>query len=123
MPELVFPGFVIVCAVVAVVVYAIARRRRAARIMATPVLIGEAMERRGITPADVAAAGPDSDVFAASRHCASCVVDAKCRAMLSKGAGDVPAECPNRGFFDRVAAHKQSVTTDPPSFSPEQPIR
>ena len=38
-------------------VYAVARRHRVARIQGTPVLIGEAMKRRGITPADVGAAG------------------------------------------------------------------
>jgi hypothetical protein len=112
-----FLGWLVVCAIVAVAAYVIARRRRAARILGTRVLIGEAMARKGITPADAAAAGPDSEVFAASRRCASCAVDPQCRAVLSQGAGDVPAECPNRGFFARIAAHKRSQEMDPPPSS------
>ncbi len=90
-----------------VAVVALARWRRAVRIMRTKVLIGEAMKRRGITPADAEAAGLESEVLVAGQRCAKCALDPACRVLLSElGSSDVPEACPNRDFFDKVAAHK-----------------
>jgi len=90
-----------------VAIVALLRWRRATRIMGTRVLIGEAMKRRGITPADAEAAGLEAEVLLAGKRCASCAEDGACRVLLSElGQGDVPGNCPNRGLFDRVAQHK-----------------
>jgi len=108
-------GLALACALLAVAVAAIKRRRREVRILATPVLVGEAMMRKGITPADAAAAGREAEVFSAVARCAACTSDAECRAALIEGASeDLPAQCPNREFFAHVAAHKDSLRTEPP---------
>lgn len=99
-----------------VAIVALMRWRRAARIMSTKVLIGEAMQRRGITPADAEAAGLEAEVLLAGKRCASCTEDGACRVLLSElGRGDVPGNCPNRDLFDRVAQHK--------NVQPERVIR
>lgn len=83
------------------------RHHRAGRIQRTKILAGEAMRRRGITPADAAAAGVEHEVFAAVRRCESCGVDVQCRESMGRsGSGAPPAACPNSAFFDDVAAHK-----------------
>lgn len=77
------------------------------RITRTGVLIGEAMKRRGITPADAEVAGLEPEVFAAQQRCATCAADPVCRVWLSGvGEGDFPEQCPNRSFFVQVAQHK-----------------
>ena len=94
-------------------VYAVARRHRVARIQGTPVLIGEAMKRRGITPADVGAAGLEAELVAAKARCASCTSDAACRVLLGEPwRFDLPATCPNRNFFERVERHKSAASAD-----------
>lgn len=83
------------------------RWRRAVRIRQTGVLIGEAMKRRGITPADAEAAGLEPEAFAAQLRCATCVADPACRVWLSGvGTDDLPQQCPNRSFFEQVVQHK-----------------
>lgn len=90
-----------------VAVVALARWRRAVRILRTKVLIGEAMKRRGITPADAEMAGLEAEVLVAGERCSICAHDAACRVLLAElGSNDVPRSCPNLDFFDRVAAHK-----------------
>ena len=107
--------FVFFAALLAVAVWAIAQQRRKKRVMGTQVLIGEAMLRRNISPADAAAAGLEPEVFAAVRKCTNCGSDTECRILLANaGTPDLPRECPNRGFFYRVAAHKESLEADPP---------
>lgn len=89
------------------VLFFVHRHHRAGRIQRTRILAGEAMRRRGITPADAAAAGVEHEVFAAVRRCEACGVDAQCRESMGRsGAGTPPAACPNSAFFDDVAAHK-----------------
>ncbi len=91
--------------------YALLRWRRAIRIMGTPVLIAEAMKRRGITPGDAEAAGLDADLLAAEARCAGCTAHLACRVMLSEpGSGSLPATCPNRNFFERIEQHKAVVS-------------
>lgn len=105
--------FYLTVAVAALLVagYALLRWRRAIRIMGTPVLIGEALKRRGITPADAEAAGLDAELLAAEARCAGCTADLACRVMLSEpGRGSLPATCPNRHFFDRIEQHKAVVS-------------
>ena len=83
------------------------RHHRMQRLRRTKILAGEAMQRRGITPADAAAAGVEHQVFAAVRRCETCGIDAQCREnMGASGSGLPPAACPNSAFFDDVAAHK-----------------
>jgi len=83
------------------------RHHRMQRLRRTKILAGEAMQRRGITPADAAAAGVEHQVFAAVRRCETCGIDAQCReSMGASGSGLPPAACPNSAFFDDVAAHK-----------------
>jgi hypothetical protein len=90
-----------------VVYFFIHRHHLGERIRRTRILAGEAMRRRGITPADAAAAGVEHQVFAAVRRCETCGVDAQCRESLGASAsGAPPAACPNSAFFDDVAAHK-----------------
>jgi hypothetical protein len=95
-------------AAVAVAGFALVRWRRAARIMGTRILIGEAMRRRGITPADAAAAGLEAEVFAAGGRCAQCAADPACRRWLGDFGGTLPTGCPNRDLLDRIAARKAS---------------
>jgi hypothetical protein len=90
-----------------VIFFFVHRHHRLERIRRTKILVGEAMRRRGITPADAAAAGVEHEVFAAVRRCETCKVDAKCReSMAASASGQPPEECPNSAFFDDVAAHK-----------------
>jgi hypothetical protein len=99
-------------------IVALMRRRRAARIRGTRVLIGEAMMRRGITPADAEAAGLEPEVAFAGKRCAVCAADATCRVVLSEsGRADVPDVCPNRDLFDRIAQHKAVAGVARPSVA------
>ena len=98
---------ILLFAVGGVLFFFLHRHHRAERIRRTKILAGEAMRRRGITPADAAAAGVEHQVFAAVRRCETCAVDAECREKLAASAsGAPPAVCPNSAFFDDVAAHK-----------------
>jgi len=106
---------VLACALAAVAWSAIRQRRRDIRILSTPVLIGEAMMHEAITPADAAAAGREAEVFTAVARCAACASDSECRAALMGGASnELPEHCPNREFFAHVAAHKDSLRSEPP---------
>lgn len=80
--------------------------RRTARILETRLLIGEAMQRRGVTPADAEAAGLEGEMYAARERCANCISESACRVLLAAPKADVPATCPNRGFFDILAQEK-----------------
>jgi Family of unknown function (DUF6455) len=102
-----------------VAIVALMRWRRAARIMGTRVLIGEAMMRRGITPADAEAAGLEPEIVLAGKRCAVCAADAACRVVLSEsGRADVPDVCPNRNIFDRIAQHKAVAGVARPNVPP-----
>lgn len=85
------------------------RLRRSARMGGRGILIGEAMRRRRITPADAAAAGRETDMLRARERCAGCADEDACRAALTGSArADVPAGCPNRAFFAEVASHRDA---------------
>lgn len=117
--------FILLGAVVvaAVCVYLIVWRCRVARIRGTKVLIGEAMIRRGITPADAEAAGRGTEIFNAAQRCAVCAMDSICRDTLSAIARkDLPGECPNRALFDDIAAHKASIKAPDPEALDKQPV-
>lgn len=94
-----------------VVFYFVHRHHRLARIRRTHILAGEAMHRRGITPADAAAAGREHEVFAAVRNCEACRIEDQCREALAGSTSAAPPYgCPNSAFFDDVAAHKAART-------------
>jgi len=120
--ERIFP-LLLTLAIAAMAAYQMIRRRRTARIMQTQLLIGEAMMRRGITPAHAEAAGRGNEVFGAARQCAVCAVDGECREQLSAvPKGDLPGECPNRGIFDEIAAHKASIQVPDSKLLDSQPL-
>ncbi len=97
-----------------VIFFFVHRHHRLERVRRTKVLVGEAMRRRGITPADAADAGVEHEVFAAVRRCEACSVDAKCReSMGGSVSGEPPAACPNSAFFDDVAAFKAAKEKAP----------
>ena len=85
--------------------------RRTARILETKLLIGEAMLRRGITPADAETAGLESEMYAARERCSNCLSEAACRVLLAAPKADVPATCPNRSFFQQLADDKAVRST------------
>ena len=80
--------------------------RRTRRILDTKLLIGEAMRRRGVTPADAEAAGLEADMYVARERCADCRSEAACRVVLATPKQDVPSACPNQAFFAQLAAEK-----------------
>jgi hypothetical protein len=95
----------------AVVVYVIVRWRRMVRVMRTRVLIGEAMQRHGLTPADAEAAGLEGELAIARRRCAECVQAQACRLLLAESPGQgLPERCPNHDFFAQLAAEKSALS-------------
>ena len=73
-----------------------------------PVLIGEAMARLGLTPADAESAGLDRVVSAVGERCRSCEVSGKCRDWLASSFRDGPgARCPNAMLFDEIRARRR----------------
>lgn len=91
--------------------YFVHRRHRLERVRRTRILAGEAMRRRGITPADAEAAGREHEVFAAVRNCAACRIEDQCREALAGSTSATPPDgCPNSAFFDDVATHKAART-------------
>lgn len=71
------------------------------------VMIGSAMERQGITPADAAAAGLESDLSGATRRCRECALTEECRARLSTLIQrPLPAGCPNAALFEAIERHQ-----------------
>lgn len=77
------------------------------------VLIGAAMESYGITPADAAAAGLESDVYKASQRCADCPSTGPCRNWLVFGQKKrLEQNCPNLELFRAVRSHKKSRDTE-----------
>ena len=88
------------------------RRRR--RLAGTQVLIGEAMKRLGITPADAEAAGLEPALLAATQRCAGCTDTAQCRSRLGALTGPpIPDQCPSHTLFAHIAAHKASQPRPP----------
>lgn len=96
----------IVVALAVMLFWLAARARRRAAVMASSVLIGRAMDRRGITPADAEAAGLESEIAAAGTRCAECANAALCRSWLLAGRRErFPATCPNSKFFEEIQSH------------------
>jgi hypothetical protein len=99
----------IVVAIASAIVAGEARRiwkRRTAALQAD-VLIGCALERVGITPADVALAGHDSDLRRATGRCRDCRLAPDCRSRLARLVPrPLPKACPNAGLFDQVRQHR-----------------
>lgn len=71
-------------------------------------LVGLAMRRVGITPADAAAAGLEQELLQARQRCAGCAVSGSCRRRLgSLSPLGLPAECVNAALFARVAQERE----------------
>ncbi len=65
-----------------------------------PLLIGEVMSRRGMTPPAAAAAGYRAEIALAERICAACAAQERCRHWLEEGKATGYEEfCPNAGRF------------------------
>jgi hypothetical protein len=104
-------GLAILLAAVLIVQYLGRRRRRRNEIGTIPVLAGMAMERHGITPADIAEAAQEHSVDAAARECTSCGNVAGCRQWLAEtGENDASFEhCPNLALFKKTRAYKDAL--------------
>jgi hypothetical protein len=83
-----------------------------------PVLIGEAMMRLGITPADAEAAGLDRAVAAAGERCRDCPAGSECRDWLAYRTRPAPGRrCRNAVLLDEIKARR------PPQPPPASPPR
>jgi Family of unknown function (DUF6455) len=83
-----------------------------------PVLIGEAMARLGITPADADSAGLDRAVSAAGESCRDCSVGSECRDWLASSRRSGPGRrCPNAALFDEIKARR---APQPPGVVPQR---
>lgn len=86
------------------------RAQRRAVLSATPLLIGEAMNKRGVCPADAEAAGLEGDLAQAVALCADCPHTEGCRDWLADGDGQrSPSYCANAPMLDRVAAARAAA--------------
>ncbi len=82
-----------------------------------PVLIGQAMARLGITPADAEAAGLDRAVLVAGERCRDCEVGGECRDWLAYRSSPAPGRrCPNAVLLDEIKARRPPPT--PPATPP-----
>jgi hypothetical protein len=111
--------FVLVLAavvVVVVIVWSWRRRVRRAQLAATPVLIGAAMAKRGISPADAEAAGREAELVQAVQLCAQCIDQEGCRSWLMSGDGRrSPPYCPNAALMDGIAHAKAAAAPGAPA--------
>lgn len=115
---------VLVLIAVLLVIVAIWSWRRAvrrARLAATPVLVGAAMAKRGISPANAETAGREGDLGKAVQLCAQCIDQQGCRTWLMSGDGRrSPPYCPNAALLDDIATVKSataSVVAGPASWT------
>lgn len=106
----------VLAAVVVVVIFWSWRRRvRRAKLASTPVLIGAAMAKRGISPADAEAAGREGDLGQAVQLCAKCIDQQGCRSWLMSGDGRrSPPYCPNAALMDDIAQAKAAAAPTVP---------
>ena len=81
-------------------------RRLAGR--AAALQIWQAMERRGIKPAD--AAGDDRAMAVAVRRCALCSGVEACEHWLAGGQSDPAAFCPNHTYLENLERAKRRAT-------------
>jgi len=85
-------------------------RHRRAVLAHVPLLIGEAMAKRGVYPADAESAGMESEVAAAVQRCEACAATEQCRDWIAGGRrrGN-QAFCPNAVLFDEIEAGKTAA--------------
>lgn len=82
-------------------------RYRRAILAHVPLLIGEAMAKRGVYPADAESAGMESEVAAAVARCEACNATEQCRDWIAGGRSrGNRAFCPNAALFDRLETAK-----------------
>lgn len=85
-------------------------RYRRAVLAHTPLLIGEAMAKRGVFPADAEAAGMESEVAAAVARCEACAATEQCRDWIAGGRRRGNAGfCPNAAMFDALDEKKAAA--------------
>ena len=81
-----------------------------------PVLIGEAMARLGLTPADAESAGLDRAVMKAGESCRGCGVAGECRDWLASSLREGPGDrCPNAMLFNEIRARRRPEAPPPVS--------
>ena len=85
-------------------------RHRRAVLAHVPLLIGEAMAKRGVYPADAETAGMESEVAAAVQRCEACAATEQCRDWIAGGRhrGN-QAFCPNAALFDELEERKAAA--------------
>lgn len=92
------------------VAYRFRVRRR--DVQGAPNLVGCAMDRLGITPADAEAAGMEGALLQARERCANCTVRAECRAGLAALLPrPLPSACVNAALFERIAREREGRVT------------
>lgn len=85
-------------------------RYRRAVLAHTPLLIGEAMAKRGVFPAAAEAAGMESEVAAAVARCEACSATEQCRDWIAGGRRRGNSGfCPNAALFDALEAKKTAA--------------
>lgn len=85
-------------------------RYRRAILAHVPLLIGEAMAKRGVYPADAEAAGMESEVAAAVKRCEACSATEQCRDWIAGGRRRGNGLfCPNAALFDELDARKSTA--------------
>lgn len=95
------------------------RRRRRAILERTPLLIGEAMAKRGVYPADAEAAGLESEVAVAVRRCETCANTGQCRDWIAGGPRRGNSDfCPNAALFDEIEARRRAEAERPARVLP-----
>lgn len=109
----------------AVAVRALRLRFRRARLEASNLLIGDAMDKLHLTPANAGAAGAENELRRAVQLCAQCTEQGACRDWLMKGdPKHSPEFCPNARLMDEIATAKsaaQSAQVEVPAWTKSTP--
>lgn len=85
-------------------------RYRRAILAHVPLLVGEAMAKRGVYPADSESAGMEGEIAAAVQRCETCAATERCRDWIAGGRrrGN-RAFCPNAALFDELESRKAAA--------------
>ncbi|MDE1949423.1 MAG: hypothetical protein KGI35_12460 [Burkholderiales bacterium] len=113
-------GSTLALIVAAAAVRALRIRSRRTQLDASNLLIGEAMDKLHLTPADAGAAGAENELRQAVKLCAQCVDQDACRDWLMKGESrHAPEFCPNARLMDGLAIARsaaQSAQSNTPAW-------
>lgn len=72
-------------------------------------LIGPAMRRFGVTPADAEAVGLEPALQQAQKRCGTCLLQQECRSRLGGLRRGLPEGCPNAGLFTQIARERARI--------------